>query len=578
MSKRNPLLLIMAIIVIMVLLHTFSVAEALELQHEFHSSEGIVYKSYSKEWATEVKLKALHTELLRNQHGEEIRALSAVIIYPDFPDHNRNKLGSYQLAYRLDNGKYEVLSDNIISLYGGNTFTNVEDVARTLSRQYGKHFTQYHILKNENILLSNQGYNSKYAQLRQLNNIDQRSNSKWNIEELAADDYVQLFGSPLARKHYLFSNMIDEFEKSPTTWQQPMTARHMFNLMPQQNLNIPLALEVSGLREYFIQLGNLTGNRVRPLINKPTLYVQEIKRVTNQNNSLQLTFAWDTVANPSQRLNYTLVTYGDFDAFPFPIVTYQNNSSSENQLTARYGTVVARDQNMIYFNKHLGFYGKKTFRLFVSDMSGNMISSNELTLDLSQNPINIINNNLQITDVSNDHWAYDNITIANGYRFIRGYPDLTFRPNQYVTRAELLAILNRVNQFSKLTNSQTQTQIVGGSHWGVPVLNEAISSNIVRTEHYGAQYELFVYDEYITREEVAMLSAQLLRAKGFQQLPNARNFTDIQNSSYRDEIRLISSYQIVQGFPDNSFRPKEFITRAQATVIANQLFQQIRNN
>ena len=55
--------------------------------------------------------------------------------------------------------------------------------------------------------------------------------------------------------------------------------------------------------------------------------------------------------------------------------------------------------------------------------------------------VEITENNL--TDVKG-HWAEANINLAYALGLINGYPDGTFRPNQLITRAEAMTIVNRV--------------------------------------------------------------------------------------------------------------------------------------
>jgi hypothetical protein len=48
------------------------------------------------------------------------------------------------------------------------------------------------------------------------------------------------------------------------------------------------------------------------------------------------------------------------------------------------------------------------------------------------------------TDVSSSNWAYQYIATAVSYGWITGYADGTFKPNQYITRAEAITIINRM--------------------------------------------------------------------------------------------------------------------------------------
>lgn len=47
------------------------------------------------------------------------------------------------------------------------------------------------------------------------------------------------------------------------------------------------------------------------------------------------------------------------------------------------------------------------------------------------------------SDVSDTHWAADAIAVCAKMGWIKGYPDGTFRPDQTITRAEMMAMVNR---------------------------------------------------------------------------------------------------------------------------------------
>ncbi|WP_304508767.1 InlB B-repeat-containing protein [Anaerotignum sp.] len=51
---------------------------------------------------------------------------------------------------------------------------------------------------------------------------------------------------------------------------------------------------------------------------------------------------------------------------------------------------------------------------------------------------------VSFTDVATTHWAYQHISTASYYGWISGYSDGTFRPNQPITRAEAMTIINRM--------------------------------------------------------------------------------------------------------------------------------------
>jgi len=53
----------------------------------------------------------------------------------------------------------------------------------------------------------------------------------------------------------------------------------------------------------------------------------------------------------------------------------------------------------------------------------------------------------------NDHWAKEAIEKLYGNKSVTGYPDGTFKPNDEITRAEAVTILNSV--FGRVSNTQS---------------------------------------------------------------------------------------------------------------------------
>ena len=50
------------------------------------------------------------------------------------------------------------------------------------------------------------------------------------------------------------------------------------------------------------------------------------------------------------------------------------------------------------------------------------------------------------TDIDNSHWAAEHIYTAIAMDWIKGYADGTFRPDNHITRAEVVTIVNRVTE------------------------------------------------------------------------------------------------------------------------------------
>jgi hypothetical protein len=208
-----------------------------DIKYSYKATEYLEIISYSKKWNVE-KLKQLHEELLRNKHGEEIDYLYQIIVF-DKPGINQIASNEYTKREFKYNVRFPALPNDweisyelvlsIMRLYNGNGNTTIKDFAGSMSHEYGHHFTYYYFFYNEGLR------GTEYEKIRKLpqelvrydwshGELDYRYNHAWYIVEIAAEDYVQIMGSPLAKK-----------------------------TRTQENDSIPLAREVEGLAEFFLK-------------------------------------------------------------------------------------------------------------------------------------------------------------------------------------------------------------------------------------------------------------------------------------------------------------------------------------
>ncbi|GGJ14160.1 Ig-like domain-containing protein [Paenibacillus hunanensis] len=76
------------------------------------------------------------------------------------------------------------------------------------------------------------------------------------------------------------------------------------------------------------------------------------------------------------------------------------------------------------------------------------------------------------------HWAASNIAILVQTGVVKGYADGTFRPNEGVTRAELVTMMNRLLKRGPLTGVTTPTwKDVAAAHWAFGDIEEASLSH-----------------------------------------------------------------------------------------------------
>lgn len=91
-------------------------------------------------------------------------------------------------------------------------------------------------------------------------------------------------------------------------------------------------------------------------------------------------------------------------------------------------------------------------------------------------------------DVSADHWAAQAITQVSAAGLMTGYGNDTFKPDQKLTRAEAVKVLNRLFGRGPLNGATTVTfEDVPATHWAYQDIEEAATSHTYTIDAQGAE-------------------------------------------------------------------------------------------
>ncbi|MDD4237581.1 MAG: S-layer homology domain-containing protein [Desulfotomaculaceae bacterium] len=166
------------------------------------------------------------------------------------------------------------------------------------------------------------------------------------------------------------------------------------------------------------------------------------------------------------------------------------------------------------------------------------------------------------------HWARGYIEELVSKKIIAGYPDGTFQPEQAVTRAEFikLACIGLNLSDSKTTYNFAD---VGDAHWAVTYISAAAKAGLIKGDGLN-----FNPDNEITRAEVAVIIARALKLSQANQDISFTDWQDLPDWA-ASEIFAVKSAGIITGYEDNSYRPFNSTTRAEA---ATMLCKILRNN
>ncbi len=174
---------------------------------------------------------------------------------------------------------------------------------------------------------------------------------------------------------------------------------------------------------------------------------------------------------------------------------------------------------------------------------------------------------IKLTDISG-HWAEKEITALCEKGYITGFEDNTFRPGNKITRAELVTILGRI-----LPDADSESEIefsdVKENDWYYASVKKAVNLGITQ----GADGK-FMPNDYITREQLAVM---VYRAVKTDEKTETISFEDADTvSEYaKDAVAYLYDSGIITGYEDNTFRPQNPVTRAEAAKILYGLFAEI---
>jgi putative cell wall-binding protein len=328
----------------------------------YTGQNGVTINSYSSLYTSEEELQKIYAELLNNAHGSEISYLSHINLYPDYP-YGNGTAGRWYGYWR----NKELAPDRYIEIYGVDSLTFME-IAHTLSHEYGHHFTYYYLNRKEGSTsdLSETGF----TKLRNLTSYTELENGshEWAPEEIAAEDYAQLFGSSTWKKGLDYTDVRDVALSGTGDQPRRISSLANFNVRPQENTVLPYAWEVPNLYSYWVRLSGVTGPKDSTPPSRPFLALTKIEGNT-------LTLSWTpSTDNLTQDIRYTVVyTNASYPEDPMGIRT-TTDSEGRDAVIGSY-----KSGSTTYSDRILN--GKTTIWVNAQDEAGNIVRSNSLELD-----------------------------------------------------------------------------------------------------------------------------------------------------------------------------------------------------
>ncbi|MDB5054142.1 MAG: hypothetical protein JWM44_2192 [Bacilli bacterium] len=167
-----------------------------------------------------------------------------------------------------------------------------------------------------------------------------------------------------------------------------------------------------------------------------------------------------------------------------------------------------------------------------------------------------------VTDISN-HWAKTQVTdwISKGY--ISGYVDGTFKPDNTITRAEFIKLINKSFDF-KEKKADIKYSDVNVKDWYYEEVQKAAKEGYITGYEDGS----IGANKPISRQEVAVIISRLLKLQATDN-SSVDAFSDADQIADwgKDAIGEVVDKKIMNGYAaDLSFKPGNSIKRAEAVV------------
>lgn len=209
---------------------------------------------------------------------------------------------------------------------------------------------------------------------------------------------------------------------------------------------------------------------------------------------------------------------------------------------------------------------RNRINLTAKDSAGNtstavqvvIVELNETSESTEENTVTSMTEE-DFSDTQN-HWAKEYIRALKIAGIISGKSTGIFAPDDFLTRAELTKIALNAFDISVQNNITNLFGDVKSSDWFVSYVNTAKNEGIVSGYSDG-----FRPNQNITRAEALKI---LLTAGQFDIPEEAPDFSDVASDAwYKKYVAFAEKNGIVGGYNDGTFRPNQFITRAEIAKI-----------
>ncbi|QRN86790.1 S-layer homology domain-containing protein [Clostridia bacterium] len=179
------------------------------------------------------------------------------------------------------------------------------------------------------------------------------------------------------------------------------------------------------------------------------------------------------------------------------------------------------------------------------------------------------------SDVNENHWASQSISVLASKGLVSGYADGLFRPEASLTRAEAVVLLVNANGASdglqELKDTECIFRDVEKGHWASAYINVAWERGLVSGYPDGS----FKPEQQVSRLEFTTMLTRALEMDEYGSL--GLTFRDEEQipAWAKSSVNLATSYGLISGYPDGTFRGSLKVRRDEATAMLGAFLKEV---
>jgi hypothetical protein len=160
-------------------------------------------------------------------------------------------------------------------------------------------------------------------------------------------------------------------------------------------------------------------------------------------------------------------------------------------------------------------------------------------------------------DVQSSLWVYPAVTKLAKENVAVGYENSYYKPNTFIKRSEVAGLMAQAFDL-KMNDRSSKFNDISGSHWAVGVINAMNKEGI-----FEGSNNSFRPDEYLTRGQMAAILTRAFHLSG----SSSTQFKDVPSNHWaHGYINKLAASGITTGYDDKTFKPQNYVTRAQFTA------------